>query len=186
MSAFSWPTPSPIRVHAGCTCQTDGMFWRHPFLTILCVAYLGFVGWLTLRPSIYDGTTATLLQRALEVFANHEKTSWITFSTVEALANVGMFVPIGILLVLLFGRGQWWIAIAGSFVASCTIEVFQALYLPTRVADVHDVIHNTLGGIIGVLLAEIITWPKAHRMKRDRLQREQYEREIAAARGAQA
>lgn len=151
--------------------QDVGVLLRHPFLSFVTMAYLGFVAWMTLTPSPYDEKAAGLLTRALLFFARHESTTWITFDRVEFLANIAMFVPVGVFLVLLFGRKQWWIAVLFGVLMSCGIEIAQLLWLPTRFPDVRDVIANGSGTVIGVIVAEIITWPKAHRIKRERQRR---------------
>lgn len=141
------------------------MFLRHPFLSFVTLVYLGFVGWMTLTPQPYDERAAGLIWRGLNFFSRHQSTDWITFNVVEFLANIAMFVPVGVFLVLLFGRRQWWIAIAFGVLLSCAIEIAQLLWLPTRFPDVRDVISNGSGTVIGVIFAEILTWPKAIRMR---------------------
>ncbi|KQX06608.1 MULTISPECIES: VanZ family protein [unclassified Leifsonia] len=144
------------------------MLHRHPVLGILTVAYLAFVGWVTLTPQPYDGRTASVLERFLDFFARHDATDWITFDRVEAAANVVMFVPVGLFFVLLFGRRLWFVAIIAGALFSVGIEYFQLEFLPSRVADVRDVLTNTAGTILGVLLGLVLSWPKARRISRDR------------------
>ena len=86
-----------------------------------------------------------MLDRFLDFFARHDATDWITFDRVEAAANVVMFVPVGLFFVLLFGRRLWWVAIIAGAAFSIGIEYVQLEFLPTRVADVRDVITNTSG-----------------------------------------
>lgn len=143
------------------------MLHRHPILGILTLAYLAFVGWVTLTPQPYDGRTASVLDRFLDFFARHDATDWITFDRVEAAANVVMFVPVGLFFVLLFGRRLWWVAIIAGAAFSIGIEFVQLEFLPTRVADVRDVITNTSGTVIGVLLGLMLSWPKARRIRRE-------------------
>ncbi len=156
----------------------SGMFWRHPLLTVLTIAYLVFVLWITLGTSPYGSDTASLLDRALIWFANHNATSWITFSVIERLANVALFVPVGALFLLLFGHRFWYLAILFSIGLSVAIETIQGLWLATRVADPIDVVTNGTGSVIGVALAAMLTWRTE---RQHRLIREQ-EKELAAAR----
>lgn len=139
------------------------MFLRHRFLSVITLLYLGFIGWLTLTPAPYDDRATGMLWDALHVFARHRSTDWVTFSLVEFLANIVIFVPVGVFLVLLFGRRQWWLAITFGVLLSCAIELAQLLWLSTRVPDLRDVVSNSSGCLIGVLVAGIITWPKARR-----------------------
>lgn len=133
------------------------MFWRHPILSLSTLAYLGLVGWVTLSPSPYGQSTANLLDRVLTFFARHEQTAWLDFSTVERLANVAMFVPVGIFLLLVVERRFWWLAILLGAAFSGLIELLQGQLLPTRVSDPFDIVMNTIGTVIGVILALLIT-----------------------------
>ncbi len=67
-----------------------------------------------------------------------------------------MFVPVGMFLVLLLGRSRWWLAIALGVGLSALIETAQA-FLPTRVSDVRDIVHNGLGALVGVVVVLILT-----------------------------
>lgn len=148
------------------------MFWRHPFLGITTLAYLGFVGFVTLSPTPYGETSANLLDRILQVFANHDSTQWLTFSTVEQLANIALFVPVGVFLLVVFGPRLWWLAIIGGAAASTLIEWLQGHFLPTRVSDPTDIVMNTIGTVIGVLLALLLTAGSEHRHRVARRQAE--------------
>ncbi len=43
---------------------------------------------------------------------------------------------------------------------------FTQLYIPGRVSDVRDLASNSLGALIGVLVALVLTWPSAVRRRR--------------------
>ena len=75
----------------------------------------------------------------------------LTWAQTEALANVALFVPAGFLLAIMLGRPL--LAAALTVLASAGIELAQQRFFPTRVADVADVWHNGLGGVIGALVA---------------------------------
>lgn len=141
------------------------MFRRHPLLTTFTVVYLGVVAWVTLGPQPLDNQAQGVLFRALRVLGRHTSTDWITYSRVEFSANIAMFVPIGVFLLLLLGRRQWWLAIVLGFLMTVSIELAQ-LYIPGRVSDVRDVISNTTGATIGVLLALVLTAGKARQLRR--------------------
>ncbi|OUE25284.1 VanZ family protein [Clavibacter michiganensis] len=132
------------------------MLLRHPVLGTATALYLGLVAWITLSPEPYDRRLDGLLFRALRVLQRHEGTSWITYSFVEGAANVAMFLPVGMFLVLLLGRSRWWLAIALGVGLSALIETAQ-VFLPTRVSDVRDLLHNGLGALLGVVLVLILT-----------------------------
>ncbi|MBM7025667.1 VanZ family protein [Clavibacter zhangzhiyongii] len=132
------------------------MLLRHPLLGTATALYLGLVAWITLSPEPYDRRIDGFLFRALGALHRHDGTAWITYSLVEGAANVAMFVPVGMFLVLLLGRSRWWLAIALGVGLSALIELAQA-FLPTRVSDVRDLLHNGLGALVGVVVVLILT-----------------------------
>ncbi|WP_436970509.1 VanZ family protein [Microbacterium oleivorans] len=131
--------------------------------------YAWLVGWMTLRAAPYGSDIASGLNRLLEWFAERPSTAWITFDRVEFGANVAMFVPLGVIAVLWFGVRGWWLAPILGALASAAIETLQALLLDSRVADVRDVIANTLGAVIGMclmlLLAFLLSPPHPRRQQ---------------------
>ncbi|MCU1523114.1 MAG: VanZ family protein [Microbacteriaceae bacterium] len=145
------------------------MFRRHPLLSLITLGYLAFVGWITLGPQPVDGSHGSWLWRLLRFFAGHELTSWLTYSRVEFLANVAMFVPIGVFFLLLFGRRLWFVGILAGVALTLVIEGVQ-LFLPARVSDVRDLVANSLGATIGVLVALVLTASKARQLRRVRAQ----------------
>lgn len=146
------------------------MFRRHPVLSTLTVLYLAGVAWVTLGPEPYDARTIGMLWRFLDFFGEHEATDWITFDRVESIANVAMFVPLGVFLVLLFGRRRWWLAILLCALVSCAIEISQGALLPTRVSDLDDVVANSSGGALGALTGVVlVSISLARRARRGRV-----------------
>ncbi len=143
----------------------DGrMFRRHPLLTIATVAYLAVVGWITLGPQPINTGNGYWLWRALHFFSSHESTRWLTYNRVEFLANVAMFVPIGIFFVLLFGRRLWAVSVLSGMLLTLAIEVAQR-FIPGRVFDVRDLVANSVGTVLGVLVALVLTQSKAERLR---------------------
>ncbi|WP_235523256.1 VanZ family protein [Cellulomonas sp. Root485] len=76
----------------------------------------------------------------------------LTYSATEFLANIALFVPFGILVSLLWPHRPAWAVIALGLATSGAIELAQLLFLPHRVADVRDLVANTLGTALGVAL----------------------------------
>lgn len=139
------------------------MFLRHPFLSLATIAYLALVGWLTLTPQSSD-LNNSILWRLAELFERFEATQWITFNVLEFGANIALFVPLGLFFVLLLGRRQWWLAIVVGIAVTVAIEWAQ-LSIAGRVSDPRDLVANSIGTIIGVLLALVLTAAKARRLK---------------------
>lgn len=143
------------------------MFRHHPVLSVVTFLYLGVVGFITLGPQPLDDGTDSLVWRLLGFFARHRSLSWISYSTLEFWANVAMFIPVGLFFLLLLGRRRWWLAIMLGVVLTCAIE-FAQLFLPGRVSDPRDVLSNSVGAFLGVIIALIVTWPAAVRRARER------------------
>lgn len=138
------------------------MFRRHPVLSVITLAYLAVVAWVTLGPQPDFGAKNSAVMRVLDVLWEHPATQWVTYDGVEFTANIAMFLPIGLFFLLLFGRRRWWLAIGIPFLMTLSIETAQ-IWIPGRVSDIRDVISNTTGAIIGVLLGLAITAPRARR-----------------------
>lgn len=150
------------------------MFRRHPILSLVTFGYLAVVGWVTLGPQPFDEGGDSILWWVLERFSRSELTDWITYQRVEFTANVLMFIPVGMFLLLLYGRRWWWASIGTGIALTCLIEFVQR-FLPDRVSDVSDIIANSIGTVIGVLFALAVTTPAAIRLRRA-------ERGVASAR----
>lgn len=144
--------------------QTERMLHRHPVLGLFTLAYLAFVGWITLGPQPFDDDPNGLIFRALRFFGRHEETDWITYNGLEFTANIGMFLPIGLFLVLLFGRRLWWFAMSLGFALTVAIETAQ-VFLPSRVSDPRDILANTCGAVLGVLVGLVLTARKARALR---------------------
>ena len=141
------------------------MFRRHPLLSLLTVAYLGALAWVTLTPSSNSDRAFSLLQVVVRELQSHASTDFLTYDDVEFLANIALFVPMGVFVVLLFGRRMWWAGIFAGVLASCWIELAQGVWLSDRVSDPRDLVSNSLGTLLGVLVALLVTWPAAYRLR---------------------
>lgn len=145
------------------------MFHRHPFLSLLTFAYLGFVGLVTLTPASEQPDYSALAERVLARLERYPDlapvTARLSVERVEFLANVGLFVPVGVFVLLLFGSRLWWVAVAGSVALTVAIETAQRS-IPGRVSDPRDVVANSAGAVIGVALALVLTLPGTLRRRR--------------------
>ncbi|BDZ47639.1 VanZ family protein [Naasia aerilata] len=143
------------------------MFRRHPLLSVVTFAYLGFVGWVTLSPALPfgDGTDG-FVWTVLDILDRIPGTRWIDYADVEFAANIAMFFPVGMFFVLLLGRGKWWLAMLLGFGLSVAIELAQLLFFTTRVADIRDVTSNSIGAVLGALAVLILTAAKARELRR--------------------
>ncbi len=143
------------------------MLHRHPFLALLSLCYLGFVGWLTLTPGTVAPTSSDLVMRVLARLQREPELYWLTFDRAEFLANVALFVPVGVFLLLLVGTRFWWVAVLAAFMMSGAIETAQQS-IPGRVPDQRDVFANQMGASVGILVAIVLTLPDTLRRARRR------------------
>ncbi|TIC88613.1 VanZ family protein [Nocardioides sp. GY 10113] len=148
------------------------MLHRHPFLSLVTGAYLVFVAWLTLTPQSNHAGTTDLALRVLDALHRRGYAEPIGYAELEFGANIAMFVPIGVFLLLLFGAGGWWLAIAVSFAMTAGIESLQT-QIPGRVPDDRDLLANGLGAVIGVALALVLTAPATIRRRRAKARRQE-------------
>ena len=128
----------------------------------LCVYLAGIVA-NTVFPIFLDKPArgaAWTGQVVLVPFADYE--------LADALLNVAVFVPLGVVLALLLRRSSWWRPVAAAAGVSLAIEVVQLLtnhYLGSgHVADVSDLLSNVVGGALGVALlagVERVPWARA-------------------------
>ncbi len=80
-----------------------------------------------------------------------EALKFLHVGDVERTLNVALFVPAGILLCLVLARTSRWVAWLLCVLASVAVEAVQ-YYLPGRDSSAVDVLMNTAGATIGVLL----------------------------------
>ena len=155
------------------------MLHRHPFLSVVTLAYLAFVGWVTLTPGSDAPTQNDLVLRVLARLQGYDRLTWLTYERAEYLANVALFIPVGLFLLLLFGTRFWWLAVAAALVMTSLIETAQRT-IPGRVSDERDIAANTLGAVAGVAVGLVLTLPATLRRWRDDEDRRQAARYTAS------
>ncbi|MBK9156922.1 MAG: VanZ family protein [Propionibacteriaceae bacterium] len=97
-----------------------------------------------------------------------------SFVFLQVAFNVLLFVPWGIMIRSFLHRG-FWVAVLSGFAMTVLIETTQATGLwgiypcAYRTGDVDDVFMNTLGAVIGALLAPLFGWiPQASNLSATR------------------
>lgn len=118
---------------------------RRIVLRVVFVAYLVILGFIVFWPQHVDGAAVPVID------AVHRQVPPVTYNRVEFAANIGLFVPFGLLLTPLMRR--WWAVVPIGFAVTSTIELVQATLLPGRTGSLLDIAANTLGTAIGMLLA---------------------------------
>ncbi|MDQ0613779.1 glycopeptide antibiotics resistance protein [Microbacterium sp. W4I4] len=80
----------------------------------------------------------------------------VGYPVLEFLANIALFVPLGLLLSAGWPRVPGWVVILIGFATTVTIECVQ-WGIPSRFPAISDIVSNTLGTIIGVALVALVT-----------------------------
>ncbi|MGM7698617.1 VanZ family protein [Microbacterium sp. A84] len=148
--------------------------------TVLLAFYAAFVLLVTMWPNPKQLEFGSISSRLLQVLHNFGVPESFGYDKLEFTANIGMFVPLGFLLGLALARKAWWVAIFLLPAFSGAIEFTQGLALDERVSTFYDVLSNTIGGYLGLLLAMIMR-AMIYARDRTKIERELWERRAAAA-----
>ena len=123
---------------------------------VLAAAYLVALALIAFWPTPVDRGAHRPITTVLAHLHAHGVPSWFNYGLVEFTANIALFVPVGLLGVILLGSARWWVAVLAGCAASSLIELGQLVFLPSRYATVMDVIANTSGALLGALLALVL------------------------------
>ncbi|MCT1396192.1 VanZ family protein [Microbacterium sp. p3-SID338] len=116
-------------------------------------AYLLFVGFTVWLPATVSSKVTGLVGIMSAWVARTGMASFEQSAVVlEVLANVALFIPLGLLLPIAWPRLRVWGATVAGGLLSVLIEVVQA-FLPSRVPALSDVLANTTGTFLGAGLA---------------------------------
>lgn len=148
--------------------------------TLLLIVYASFVLLVTMWPQPEQLEFDGIASRVLRALHNLGVPEAFDYEMLEFTANIAMFVPLGFLLGLALARRAWWVALFLLPAFSGAIEYTQGIALDERVSTVLDVLANTAGGYIGLLLAMILR-AMIHLRDRTMIERELWERRAAAA-----
>ena len=121
---------------------------RRPILLAVTAVYVALVALATVTPAWLPRAVFDALFGIPSAAA--ESAPAADASDVDVVANILMFAPIGLLLVLLFGARRWAAALVLAVAFTVCIELVQ-LGIPSRVADINDVVLNASGALVGLL-----------------------------------
>jgi acetyltransferase-like isoleucine patch superfamily enzyme len=121
---------------------------RHGILMLLTL-YLATLACIGFWPTAVDRPLIAFVDDVLSSLDGNALTAGIEYKHVESVANVILFVPLGLLVALLVPARRWWLAATVGLTASAAIETIQFLLLSQRTASLRDVATNTLGAILG-------------------------------------
>jgi glycopeptide antibiotics resistance protein len=122
----------------------------------LGIPFLAGLALLTLTPSRVEESMPNLLDLVLSI-AHRLGWASLDFTRLEVLANILVFIPVGILAFLLLPRRVWMLSLLVGPLLSLSIEAAQRIALPHRAATVTDVIANSSGATAGVAFAVLCT-----------------------------
>lgn len=116
---------------------------------ILLGAYLFILLWIVLFKFSYDPIGILLYFQSTSLnlipFALANKS--------EMISNIIVFIPLGVLVGVNFKQIKFWHKVAAMFWLSLIVEAAQ-FALAIGVADITDLIMNTLGGLVGLAAYE--------------------------------
>jgi VanZ family protein len=125
--------------------SSSGSRW---FAVVLLIAYLVALALIAFWPEPVDRGAVGLLDRIERYLP------WATYGRIEFSANVVLFVPLGWLLSILLSRTRYLVLPIG-LLATIVIETVQGDLLSQRAFDISDILANTAGVCIGMLLAAL-------------------------------
>jgi glycopeptide antibiotics resistance protein len=137
--------------------------FRVRLVSLVLAAYVGLVAVITLTPTHFDRPFGPYIDKLLVKLHEHGLPQWFGYGDVQFLANVAMFLPLGFLAALLLPRKAWWVLLFLGTAFSSAIEFAQSLYLPARYSDPLDVVANSLGALVGAVIAITLRLLVSHR-----------------------
>ena len=129
---------------------------RRPVAVALLGLYSAVVVLVVAWPSPIDRDQEGNITRVLGVLHAWGLPRWFDYLALEFTANIGMFVPLAFLLGLALPVRLGWVPFVAGPAVSVTIEVAQFLLLPERFGTPRDVLSNSIGAVIGGLLAIVV------------------------------
>lgn len=150
---------------------------------ILLIPYLITLGLIVWLPASEASKATGIVFAFARSVSDLTSLDPITSATVfEFLANIVLFAPLGLLLMIAFSQAETWGVLLIGYSVSATIELVQTV-LPSRYPTLSDVLANTLGTAIGCLLARVLIRAHRRRPTRVRPRSATFDETTAAQRG---
>jgi hypothetical protein len=120
---------------------------RRPALSILAAVYLAGLALLCLTPN-------TLVARG--VAAGRRVLPGTSGATVEFTIDALLFVPVGVLVVLIVGRRRWLGVVMFGIVAACWLQLGAMVWLAEQPVSSRPVLAHITGCIAGVAIVLLV------------------------------
>lgn len=118
-------------------------------LSLIYLTILWYYPFITFKPETYMYNLIPF------IWVREVYTMGVSAMVEQLVLNIGMFIPYGFLLPLLFTKAhKWWQTF--SIVLGTTVVIETIQFFMGRSADIDDVIMNFFGGAIGYLVYLIV------------------------------
>lgn len=121
----------------------------HHGVLVLLTLYLATLACIGFWPTRVDGPLVAFTNDVLSTVRGIAPAAGIEYKHAESIANVILFIPLGLLGALLVPVRRWGLAALAGLTTSAAIETIQFLLLSQRTASLRDVATNTLGALLG-------------------------------------
>ena len=122
---------------------------------IVLVVYSAVAALILLAPRPIDRGVTPWIRGTLDAMQRRGMPGWVDYDLVELASHVVLFVPFGILAVIVLGRRLAWLAVILGVGAGALIEVGPS-FSSDHVASMLDLVLNVVGAIAGVAIGTAI------------------------------
>jgi glycopeptide antibiotics resistance protein len=123
-------------------------------LPLVTAGYLALVAWLTLGSVSWHAIGYQADYGVLTPSIWFDSATWTTGSIFEFGANIALFVPVGLLFAMIAGPRRWLGALVAALALTIAIELAQ-IPMPDRISDPRDLLANSAGAAIGMVVAGV-------------------------------
>ena len=135
---------------------------------ILFFIYLALLVWIILFKLQFLISDLDKIRSVNFIPFHYDKEIGAAFHLTEVLENVLIFVPMGIYLQMLMPKTKLYVKIMMIAGTSFLLETMQYVLAVGR-SDITDVLTNTVGGLLGLVVYLMAVWLIGNRTKANRL-----------------
>ena len=126
-------------------------------LAVFCLGLVIFIAWKGFKTGLRYSACSTVIFRTTGETRQYDFHLFWSYKAIqegredllaENIMNVVVFIPVGLLLGIAFKQMTWWKALLIGCSISVTIEALQFFFM-RGFSELDDVMHNTLGCLIG-------------------------------------